>query len=101
MEELGIKVPQSLVKAVEDLLGSPQKSNKPLESTPAEAKGQETETTISGTTEPTRSREPETTTTVLEEEPGKGGGEGEAYSVGGTPEEPVIISHDNMQKLVS
>ena len=70
-----------------------------MESTPAEAKGQETETTISGTTEPTRSREPETTTTVLEEEPGKGGGEGEAYSVGGTPEEPVIISHDNMQKL--
>ena len=48
LEELGIKVPQSLVKAVEDLLGSPQKSNKPLESTPTEAKGQETETTISG-----------------------------------------------------
>ena len=67
LEELGIKVPQSLVKAVEDLLGSPQKSNKPLESTPTETKGQETETTISETTEPTRSGESETATTVLEE----------------------------------
>ena len=56
-----------LVKAVEDVLGSPQKSNKPLESTPTEAKGQETETTISETTEPTRSGESETATTVLEE----------------------------------
>ena len=43
-----------------------------MESTPTEAKGQETETTISETTEPTRSGEPETTTAVLEEgEPNK------------------------------